>query len=372
MAKKKENDVLPEEVISVEKTDDEVVKEEINNPEAVENEESAQSEETADVIEETESIGNKEEASEDINEKPKQLKLGVLKIRLDDNLPEDDEFETLWNELVSVYRARKTVPVTVTGIERLQKEGYVVVTYYKTQRIVIPITEMMINLEEERDDGYTENERLLRACNSMLGSEIDVIIRGMDKENESVIASRKDAMNRKRERFYMTLLSDGLPQVRVNRVVEARIVTTTQALARVEIFGVETILTASQLSWDWIANVSETYHVGDTIDVLITEVTGDSIDNLRVKADVRSITRNISKENLSKCTVQSKYIGEITNVRNGIAYLRLKIGVNAIAHTNYDRRTPARGDIVSFVITRINPEFSNVTGIITKIIKQSI
>ena len=32
------------------------------------------------------------------------------------------EFETLWNELVSVYRARKTVPVTVTGIERLQKE----------------------------------------------------------------------------------------------------------------------------------------------------------------------------------------------------------------------------------------------------------
>ena len=52
--------------------------------------------------------------------------------------------------------------------------------------------------------------------------------------------------------------------------------------------------------------------------------------------------------------------------------LRLKVGVNAIAHTNYDRRTPAKGDMVSFVITRINTEYGNVAGIITKIIKQSI
>ena len=307
-----------------------------------------------------------------IEEKNKQLKLGVLKIRLDDNLHEDDEFETMWNELISVYRGKKSISVTVTGIEKMLSQGYVIVTYYKTQRILVPIGEMMINLDEEKADGYTENERLLRACNSMLGSEIDVIIRGMDKDSESIVASRKDAMIRKRERFYLTPLSDGISQVRVGRIVEARIVTTTQALARVEIFGVETILTASQLSWDWIANVSDCYHVGDTIDVLITEIAGSDIEDLRVKADVRSITRNLSKENLSKCAVQSKYIGEITNVRNGVAYLRLKIGVNAIAHTIYDRRSPARGDIVSFVITRINPEYSNVSGIITKIIKQSI
>ena len=305
-------------------------------------------------------------------EKRKQLKLGVLKIKLDDSLPEDDEFEVMWNELYSMYKTRKSLPVTVTGIERMPSQGYVVVAYYKTQRILVPIDEMMINLVEERNDGYSEGERKLRACNSMLGSEIDIIIKGMDKETESIVASRKDAMNRKRERFYLTPLSDGLPQVRVGRIVEARIVTTTQALARVEIFGVETILTATQLSWDWIGNVAEKYHVGETIDVLVTEMTGSGIDDLRIKADVRSITRNLSKENLSKCTLQSKYVGEVTNVRNGVAYLRLKIGVNAIANTNYDRRSPARGDIVSFVITRINPEHSNVTGIITKIIKQSV
>lgn len=302
-----------------------------------------------------------------------RLNLGVLKVRLDeDEQPEDDKFETLWNELVTFHRTRRIVPVIVTGIERTQLTGNVVVTYYKDQRILVPMTEMMINLSEEKGRGYTLSERLERVCNTMLGAEIDVMIKGMDKKNGSIVASRQDAMLRKREKFYLTPLSDGLPQVREGRIVEARIIGVTQLVARIEIFGVETTLGASELSWDWLPNVSDKFHVGDKLNVLIKELKGDSVDNLRIVADVKSITVNTSMENLSKCSVQNKYIGEITNVRNGVAYLRLKVGVNAIAHTNYDRRTPAKGDVVSFVITRINPEYGNVAGIITKIIKQSV
>lgn len=302
-----------------------------------------------------------------------ELNLGVLKLNVNgDDAPEDDKFETLWNEIVTLYRTRRIVPVIVTGIERTQLAGNVVVTYYKDQRILVPMTEMMINLSEERGQGYSIPERLERICNTMLGAEIDVMIKGMDKKNGSVVASRKDAMLRKREKFYLTPLSDGLPQVREGRVVEARIIGATQLVARLEVFGVETTMGASELSWDWLPNVADKFRVGDKINVLIKELKGDSVDNLKIVADIKSITVNTSMENLSKCSAQNKYIGEITNVRNGVAYLRLKVGVNAIAHTNYDRRTPAKGDVVSFVITRVNPEYGNVTGIITKIIKQSV
>lgn len=312
--------------------------------------------------------------SEEI-EKPNtpELNLGVLKLNVNgDDAPEDDKLETLWNEIVTFYRTRRIVPVIVTGIERTQLAGNVVVTYYKDQRILVPMTEMMINLSEERGQGYSIPERLERICNTMLGAEIDVMIKGMDKKNGSVVASRKDAMLRKREKFYLTPLSDGLPQVREGRVVEARIIGATQLVARLEVFGVETTMGASELSWDWLPNVADKFRVGDKINVLIKELKGDSVDNLKIVADIKSITVNTSMENLSKCSAQNKYIGEITNVRNGVAYLRLKVGVNAIAHTNYDRRTPAKGDVVSFVITRVNPEYGNVTGIITKIIKQSV
>ena len=324
---------------------------------------------TEDVSDET--VEPEPVVSEPVKEQ-KKLELGVLKIRLDEEEQEDDEFETLWNELVTYYRTRRILPVTVTGIERTQLAGNVVVTYYKDQRILVPMTEMMINLSEERGEGYTLSERLERVCNTMLGAEIDVMIKGMDKKNGSVVASRQDAMMRKREKFYLTPLSDGLPQVREGRIVEGRIIGVTQLVARVELFGVETTLAASELSWDWLPNVSDKFHVGDKLNVLIKEMKGDSVDNLRIVADVKSITTNVSMENLKKCQVQNKYIGEVTNMRNGVAYIRLKVGVNAMAHTNYDRRTPGKGDIVSFVITRINPEYGNVTGIITKIIKQSI
>lgn len=238
--------------------------------------------------------------------------LGVLKVSLDkDEVYEDDKFETLWNELVTFHRTKRILPVIVTGIEKTQLAGNVVVTYYKDQRIIVPMTEMMINLSEERGKGYTLSERLERVCNTMLGVEIDVMIKGMDKKNGSIVASRQEAMLKKREKFYLTPLNDGLPQVREGRIVEARIIGVTQLVARVEIFGVETTLAASELSWDWIPNVSDKFHVGDKLNVLVKEIKGDSADNLRIAVDVKSITANVSMENLSKCTVQNKYIGEL-------------------------------------------------------------
>lgn len=302
----------------------------------------------------------------------RKQKLGVLKVNLDEEESQDDEFETQWNEIVTFYRTRRLVPVTITGIEKTQLAGHVVVTYYKNQRILVPMTEMLITLSDEPNTEYSQFERLEKICNTMLGAEIDVIIKGIDKKSESVVASRRDAMMRKREKFYLTPLSDGLPHIREGRIVEARIIGVTQLVARLEVFGVETTLGASELSWDWLPNVSDKFSVGDRLNVLIKEIRGDKADNLKIIADAKSITVNTSMENISKCTVQNRYVGVITNVRNGIAYLRLKVGVNAIAHTNYDRRTPAKGDMVSFVITRINTEYGNVAGIITKIIKQSI
>ena len=363
---------------------DDIVEEKVMEDENAEAQVSEKTETTVQLSDEI--VPDQEERDEDVSknedlqdaEEPipvkemKKLDLGVLKLRIYEEEQEDDKFETLWNELVTYYRSRRILPVIITGIERTQLAGNVVVAYYKDQRILIPMTEMMINLSEERGEGYTLSERLERVCNTMLGAEIDVMIKGMDKKNGSIVASRQEAMIRKREKFYLTPLSDGLPQVREGRIVEARIIGVTQLVARVEIFGVETTLAASELSWDWLPNVSDKFHVGDKLNVLIKEIKGDSADNLRVITDVKSITANVSMENLRKCSVQNRYIGEVTNVRNGVAYIRLKVGVNAIAHTNYDRRTPGKGDIVSFVITRINPEYGNVTGIITKIIKQSI
>lgn len=300
------------------------------------------------------------------------LELGTLKIDVhEEEKEETDEMEVVWHELAVMSRARKPVPAVIGGIERTQNLEEVVVAYYKTQRIIIPLGEMSISLSEDRANLVsTDKERITRICSTMLGAEIDVLIKGMDKRTGSVVASRREAMQKKRERYYLRPLSDGLPQVRVGRVVEGRIIGVTPQVVRFDVFGLEVSVTAAQLSWDWVSDVSERFFVGDKMKLLVTDIEGETVDNLKIKVDAKTLMVNKSRDNLSKCSVQGRYIGEITNVRNGVAYLRLKIGVNAIAHTNNDKRTPGKGDIVSFVITRINYDYGNVSGLITKIIKQ--
>ena len=240
----------------------------LENKETV-NEEKAETE-AIDIADGTKPDVESECQAED---RPK-FSLGMLKVNLDED-EEDiaDERAAAWNELSNANRAHRIVSVIVAGLEKTQLAGNVVVAYYKEQRIVIPMTEMMINLDDDKKYlSGSLDERLSRICNTMLGAEIDVIIKGMDKKSGSVVASRRDAMNRKREKFYLTPLSDGLPQVREGRIVEARVIAVTPMVARIEIFGVETSVSAAELSWDWIADVSDKYQVGDKLPVLVSKI----------------------------------------------------------------------------------------------------
>lgn len=74
----------------------------------------------------------------------------------------------------------------------------------------------------------------------------------------------------------------------------------------------------------------------------------------------------------SKCVLQGKYAGRVTDVRHGVVFIRLNNGVNAIAHTCYDRRMPGKKDTVSFAVTRLDEERGIAVGIITRIIKQNL
>ena len=62
----------------------------------------------------------------------------------------------------------------------------------------------------------------------------------------------------------------------------------------------------------------------------------------------------------------------ITDVHKGVVYIRLTNGVNAIAHSCYDRRRPGKKDDVSFVVTGIDQERGVALGIVTRIIRQNL
>ena len=141
---------------------------------------------------------------------------------------------------------------------------------------------------------------------------------------------------------------------------------------RVEIFGVECSIVAKDLAWYWIGDAREYYSIGDNVLVRIQSVQRDSVETIKVVADVRSVTQDNTLENLRKCKVQSKYAGKVTDIHKGVVFIRLSNGVNAIAHSCYDFRTPGKKDDVSFVVTRLDEDHGVAVGIITRVIRQNL
>ena len=287
---------------------------------------------------------------------------------------QEDREDVIWHEIHNAYRTRRILTGQLGGIEQLDNRKTVAVVDYKGFRIIIPIKEMMINLGRS-PSGQEYADLMLRQnkiLGNMLGADIDFIVRGIDSKTRSVVASRKEAMLRKRQIFYLDTDATGMYRVYEGRIVQARVIAVAEKVVRVEVFGVETSILARDLAWDWIGDAHERFSVGDEVLVRILSVRRNSLEDLGIKADIKSISENTDRDNLQKCRIQGKYAGRVTDVHKGVVYVRLSNGVNAVAHSCYDYRMPGKKDDVSFAVTRLDMERGVAVGIITRIIRQNL
>lgn len=278
-----------------------------------------------------------------------------------------------WHEIHNAYRTRRILTGTLGGLEQTDSGKTIAVVEYKGYRVIIPLKEMVMGYQNNlTGDAY--NAMIVRQhklLSRMLGAEIDFVIKGIDSKTRSVVASRKEAMLKKRKIFYMDTDDAGEYRIYDGRIVQARVIATAEKAIRIEVFGVECSVMARDLSWDWIGDARDRFSVGDQVLVRILSVSREDIEHISIKADLRSVS-DTRQDNLRLCRIQSKYAGTVTDVHKGVVYIRLTNGVNAIAHSCYDRRRPGKKDDVSFVVTGIDEERGVAMGIITRIIRQNL
>ena len=244
---------------------------------------------------------------------------------------------------------------------------------YEILRVVIPLKEMFSDFPANLhgDDYKAAVTTYNKLMNSMLGAKIDFIVKGIDSKSKSIVASRREAMYKKRQTFYMETDKNGMFRIYEDRIVQARVIAVAEKAIRVEIFGVDCSIPVKDLSWDWIGDARERFSIGDEILLRIKEVKRDNIKDLYVSADARSVTDNRTA-NLELCKIYGKYAGRVTDTHKGVVYIRLNNGVNAIAHTCLDRRMPGKKDDVSFAVTTLDKDKGIALGVITRIIKQNL
>lgn len=160
---------------------------------------------------------------------------------------EEDKAELLWHELQNAYRSKRILSGVLSGVEETSS-GSIAVVYYKGQRMIIPVSEMELNLSEQ--NGYGEMKgRQVRILNNMVGCEIDFILIALDDTARSVVASRRLAMLAKRRKFYFPN-ENGNAQITEGRVVQARVIAVAEKVVRLEVFGAECAVPARDIAWE--------------------------------------------------------------------------------------------------------------------------
>lgn len=297
----------------------------------------------------------------------------ILTIDVDSHVESlKDQEDARWHQLLNAHRTRKILTGALSGIEKLESGWVVAVTYFNGFRIIIPMDEMMINLSGDGRENSDALNRQTRIANNMLGCSIDFLIKDLDAKSKSVVASRKDAMLKKRQMFYFSENPEEKPMLYPGRLVEARVIAVAPRAVRLEVFGVECSVRARDMAWEWMVDAGERFQVGDLALVMVNKVEAKSPEEVTVSVDAKSATSNTNKDNLKKCHRQGKYVGIITDVYKGTYFIRLNIGVNAIAHSCNTASLPGKKDQVGFVVTRINDRFEVAEGIITRQIKHGV
>ncbi len=287
---------------------------------------------------------------------------------------EENLADIAWHEIHNAYRTRRILTGYLGGLEKNDAGKTIAIVEYKGYRVLIPFKEMAIGIPNQLS-GKEYSDMVLRynkLFNNMMGCEIDFIVRGIDSKTRSIVASRAEAMLKKRKTFYFEQTDDGTPRIYEGRIVQARVIAVAEKAIRVEIFGAECSILARDLAWEWIGDAHERFSVGDEILVRVLKINPTDPETLTVKADAKSVQDNSSRENLQKCRVQGKYAGKVTDVHKGVVFIRLTNGVNAIAHSCLDRRRPGKKDDIAFAVTHIDEEQGVAVGIITRIIKQHL
>lgn len=128
---------------------------------------------------------------------------------------EEERREVIWHEIKTSHIAGRILTGTLDGVEQTPSGRTIVVVDYKGYRVAIPLKEMMLYSGPVPYGAKYKPfmERMNSILATMLTAEIDFIVRGLDNTARSVVASRKAAMLRKRQTFYLDANEDGVPMI---------------------------------------------------------------------------------------------------------------------------------------------------------------
>lgn len=252
--------------------------------------------------------------------------------------------ERAWQNLKEAYAAGTPITVRISEANR----GGLLVNYMQIQAF-LPVSQLSPE-NYPRVSGGDKN-KILEKLKSLTGKELEVKVINMDKDEEKLIVSEKEAWQERQK--------DVLSKYKVGMVVEGTITAVTN-------FGIflsfgdnlEGLIHISELAWQRIDDPSDMFKVSETIKAEIINIEGSKIF-LSAKKLMDDPWKDIAK----KYKIGSKAKGTILKINPFGLFIELEKDIHGLAHVSQLGLASGEkveqkfktGDELEFIVMSVEP-----------------
>ena len=275
----------------------------------------------------------------------------------------DSGEDVKWNYLAAALRRHLILTGVVSGVEMSETDHPICVVDYEGIRILIPGHEMFMD-DWPEESGPPLQFRL--RFHRILGATVDFMLAGVDLKNHAAVGSRRRALLQLQSRYYES------GRVKEGILVACRVIGVGGNRVAVEALGAATEIPASEVSWQWFADINDLFATGDLVVARVKGVERDpDTGRYRVSLSIKAASDNPEPKAAEKLQPGSNYFGVVTGVSDRMIFIRLQAGVNVKTASYSMKEPPHKLDTVSFHVQRINTDTGTVYGIITRVIKKN-
>ena len=171
--------------------------------------------------------------------------------------------EKTWQSILEAYEKKQPLKVKITAANR----GGLLVMHAQIPAF-LPVSQLSPENYPRVAGG--DKTKILEKLKSLVGQETEVKIITLDRKEEKLVVSEKDAWQEKQKDF--------ISQYKVGDTVEGKVIAVTSFGVFVGFGGnLEGLIHISELAWQRIENPAELYKVGDEIKAQIINIEGAKI-----------------------------------------------------------------------------------------------
>jgi ribosomal protein S1 len=168
-------------------------------------------------------------------------------------------------------------------------------------------------------DGYEKN------LGKYAGQDVEFVISEFNPKKRRIIGDRKQLIVAKKQAMQKELFE----RISVGMTVEGAVKNVTDFGAFIDLGGADGLLHISEMSWGRVENPKKVFKVGDTVKVLIKDISGEKIA-LSLKFEDENPWIKASE----KYAVGNVVTGKVARMTDFGAFVELEPGVDALLHVS--------------------------------------